>query len=154
MNGGQFLFRPNDHHFASKKSPQCSSSQYDHLSCIVLFQIPISALTSVNDLLNSKNRVQKSPVHYQSTQECPFVSRANKSVTFVSRIQEENLNLTILIQIVIMDMRVGLQKDQVQDIFTAKTYNYENLWVVLSIFLLPILVHIDQLNVRFNLYVL
>jgi hypothetical protein len=40
-------------------------------------------------------------------------------------------------------MRVGLQKDQVQDIFTAKTYNYENLWVVLSIFLLPILVHID-----------
>lgn len=29
-----------------------------------IFNIPISALTSVNDLLNSKNRVQKSPVHY------------------------------------------------------------------------------------------
>jgi hypothetical protein len=64
MNGGQFLCWPNDHHFVSKKSAPCSSSQYSHLSCFVVFQIPISALKSVNELLNSKNQGEKYPVHH------------------------------------------------------------------------------------------
>jgi len=34
-----------------------------------------------------------------------------------------------------MGMRVGLHKEQMKDIFTARTYNYENLWVGLSVFL-------------------
>ena len=36
--GGQFLCRPNDDHFASKNPALCRSSQYDHLSCFVLFR--------------------------------------------------------------------------------------------------------------------
>jgi len=38
-----------------------------------------------------------------------------------------------VIEIVIMDMTVGLQYEHVNNIFTAKTYNYENLWVGLSV---------------------
>jgi len=64
VNGGQFLCWPNNQHFASKKSAQCSSSQSDHLICFILFQIPISALKSVNELLNSKNQGQKPPVNH------------------------------------------------------------------------------------------
>ena len=64
MNVGQFLCWPNDHHFARKKSAPCSSSHYHHLSCLVLFQIPISALKSVNELLNTKNQGEKYPVHH------------------------------------------------------------------------------------------
>jgi hypothetical protein len=42
-----------------------------------------------------------------------------------------------------MDMRVGLQKEKVKEIFKEKKYKYENLWVVISIFLIKILVKIE-----------